>query len=347
MSEYRFHLQKYKTGSKLACPHCKKIRCFVRYVDEEGKITFPSYVGRCDHENSCGYHYTPKDYFHDNPNEKPQDWKDDTHVMYNKVNHSTVGVKKLELILPSLIPNETMAKSLAQYGKNPLYIYLCGVIGTEETQRIFQLYNVGTGRKWGGCTVFWQMDVNGKVRAGKLMGYDRNTGHRIKGPESRVTWAHSEMGITDYHLVQCLFGEHLLPSKPSATVALVESEKTAIIMTHFMPDLLWLATGGKDGCFNEKAVQSLSERKVVLIPDLGAWEKWQKKSRMLESVCKRVVMSDVIEKIATDEQRRSGLDIADFFLMKPTCHEILVDIIRRNPAVQLLVDMLGLVICED
>jgi hypothetical protein len=68
---------------------------------------------------------------------------------------------------------------------------------------------------------------------------------------------------------------------------------------------------------------------------------------MLESVCKRVVMSDVIEKIATDEQRRNGLDIADFFLMKPTCHEILVDIIRRNPAVQLLVDMLDLVICED
>ena len=67
MSEYRFHLQKYKYGSKLSCPNCGKKRCFVKYVDAEGEITFPDNVGKCDHENSCGYHYTPKEYFKDNP----------------------------------------------------------------------------------------------------------------------------------------------------------------------------------------------------------------------------------------------------------------------------------------
>ena len=65
MSDFRFHLQKYKPGSKGTCPNCKKPRCFVRYVDEQGIIEFPNTVGRCDHENSCGYHYTPKDYFHE------------------------------------------------------------------------------------------------------------------------------------------------------------------------------------------------------------------------------------------------------------------------------------------
>lgn len=63
MSEYRFHLQKYKYGSKISCPSCGKPRCFVKYVDAEGEIAFPGNVGKCDHENSCGYHYTPKEYF--------------------------------------------------------------------------------------------------------------------------------------------------------------------------------------------------------------------------------------------------------------------------------------------
>lgn len=83
MSEYRFHLEKYHVGSKLSCPVCKMPRCFVRYVDDEGIVDFPNTVGRCDHENSCGYQYTPKDYFHDNPDQAPKDWKDDFSLIYN------------------------------------------------------------------------------------------------------------------------------------------------------------------------------------------------------------------------------------------------------------------------
>ena len=48
MAEYRFVLQKYKRGNKTTCPNCGKKRCFVRYIDTEGKIHFPDYVGRCD-----------------------------------------------------------------------------------------------------------------------------------------------------------------------------------------------------------------------------------------------------------------------------------------------------------
>ena len=140
-----------------------------------------SYVGRCDHENSCGYHYTPKDYFHDNPDMKPKDWDDDTPI-YNKVG-TTKGKEEPKSIEPSFIPMVFVSKSLSAYKtKNPLYQYLCGVIGEYEVKRIFRLYLVGTGNKWGGCTVFWQIDANGNVRAGKLMGYDSKTGHRIKEP---------------------------------------------------------------------------------------------------------------------------------------------------------------------
>ena len=347
MSDFRFHLQKYKPGNKVSCPNCKKPRCFVRYIDEQGIIEFPNTVGRCDHENSCGYHYTPKDYFHDNPDKAPKDWKENDSHIYNKV-EKTKGIEEPKPIEPSYIPLEVVERSIASYKtKNPLFVYLCGIIGEYETKRIFRQYFVGTANKWGGSTVFWQLDFNGNVRAGKIMGYDRNTGHRIKVPQSQVTWAHSELKLPNFHLVQCLFGEHLLKDRPTATVALVESEKTALIMSHFVPDLVWLATGGMDGCFNEKAMQVLRGRTVALFPDLGGEVKWQKKAQVLKPICKRVVMSDVVEKLANDEHRHQGLDIADFFLMKATSHEILADMILRNPAVQSLVDKLNLEICDE
>ena len=347
MSDYRFHLEKYHTGSKLTCPACKKPRCFVRYVDEQGVIKFPAEVGRCDHENSCDYHYTPKDFFHDNPDMKPKDWDDSIASIYNKVYSPTVGKEKPKPVEPSFIPLEVAQKSIAHYDLNPLYAYLCKVIGKDETNRIFRLYIVGTGRKWGGCTVFWQIDAGGNIHAGKLMGYNRETGHRIKEPICQVTWAHSEMKLQDFHLVQCLFGEHLLPSKPTAAVGIVESEKTALIMSHFIPDMLWLATGSKDGWFNERAMQVLRGRTVVLVPDLGMMEHWQKKAQMLYPICKQVIISDAIEGIATDEQRKAGLDIADFYLMKTSPNEILTDMMRRNPAVGHLVEGLALEVCDE
>lgn len=128
---------------------------------------------------------------------------------------------------------------------------------------------------------------------------------------------------------------------------LVESEKTCLIASHFMPDYLWLATGGKDGCFNEEAIQVLCGRDVILMPDLGATEKWTKKSAILTLICKNVTVSTVLEQMATAEQRKAGLDISDFLLLKPTKQQILQRmIIERNPALQLLIDKLQLELVE-
>ncbi len=54
MNGYRFHLQKYRLGSKTVCPECGRKACFTRYIDEAGEISFPGNVGKCDHINSCG-----------------------------------------------------------------------------------------------------------------------------------------------------------------------------------------------------------------------------------------------------------------------------------------------------
>ena len=69
---------------------------------------------------------------------------------------------------------------------------------------------------------------------------------------------------------QCLFGEHLLSDTSAAMsakpVAIVESEKTALVAALFIPDFVWLATGGMHGCFNSEAMQVLKEREVILFP---------------------------------------------------------------------------------
>ena len=347
MNEYRFHLQKYVAGRtpKQTCPQCGRKRCFVRYVDEEGKIEFPDYVGRCDHENSCGYHYAPKDFFTDNPDTKPNNFDNDS-CRYNETNKSATPIKsKAEPIAPSFIPSDIMQKTLSHYEINPLYRFLCKTIGKGATDRQFERYKVGTSNKWGGASVFWQIDKEGNIRSGKIMGYNPKDGHRIKEPMPQVCWVHSELKLPDFHLKQCLFGEHLLATS-SATVMLVESEKTCMIASHFMPDFLWLATGGKDGCFNEETMQVLHNRDVILMPDLGATEKWTKKSAILTPITKSVTISNVLEKMATDEQRGVGLDISDFLLMQETKQMILQRMIERNPALQLLIDKLQLELVE-
>ena len=115
MSEYRFHLQKYKLGNRYACPQCGRKRCFARYIDEEGQIVFPDNVGRCDHEQSCGYHYSPSDYFKDNPDTNcNDDWRYKT----------PIKECRKEKTLPTFIDSKLVEKTLHGYSVNPLYRYI-------------------------------------------------------------------------------------------------------------------------------------------------------------------------------------------------------------------------------
>lgn len=41
-------------------------KSFVRYIDRESGRYVNEDVGKCDHENSCGYHLRPKDFSNGN-----------------------------------------------------------------------------------------------------------------------------------------------------------------------------------------------------------------------------------------------------------------------------------------
>ena len=341
MEQYRFHLDNRKPRRKLTCPSCGRRRCFTPYVDEYGEYSFPGKVGICDHKNSCGYHYSPGDFFHDHPElSKQQDHERPVRTYRRKI---------VTAPDPDFIDKDIMNKTFHRYCINSLFLFLAYVFGESRAMALCQRYNVGTSKKWGGSAVYWQVDREGNVRSGKIMLYNPVDGHRVKDEQhgARVNWVHSELRLKDFHLQQCLFGEHLLPLHPDRAVMIVESEKSALIASGFMPEYLWLATSGMQGCFNPRALQALKGRDVILFPDLGGYDVWKQKLPLLKPICKSVRISTFLEEHATPEQRAAGLDIADYLLMEPTKHMILHDMCRRYPGLESLRERLQLELTDD
>src|SRR4029079_1865334 len=96
-------------------------------------------------------------------------------------------------------------------------------------------------------TVFWQIDYDHEIRTGKLIAYDSRTGKRIKkylstsnGEKVDALMIHKTIN-KDFSHQLCFFGEHLLSEYPNKPVAIVESEKTAIIASLYMPQFNWIA----------------------------------------------------------------------------------------------------------
>ena len=76
MSEYRYQLERYRGRStRYVCPRCKRKQSFTRYIDTYNNNEYVSdNVGKCNRIDKCGYHYTPKQYFTDNPWKRDSVW---------------------------------------------------------------------------------------------------------------------------------------------------------------------------------------------------------------------------------------------------------------------------------
>ena len=95
-------------------------------------------------------------------------------------------------------------------------------------------------------------------------------------------------------------------------VAIVESEKTAIISSVYLPEFVWLSCGGKDGLKAEKC-KALEGKKVFLFPDLNCYDNWSIKAKELSKII-HVTVSDLLERKATEDEKLLGLDIADYLI---------------------------------
>jgi len=195
---------------------------------------------------------------------------------------------------------------------------------------------VGTSKLWNkaGATLFWLIDVDGRPRDGKIMLYDAETGHRSKEERHHVNWVHSLMKVDKECTRPCFFGEHLirLENNLAKPIAIVESEKTAIIASFYLPQYVWIASGGKDGMFNQANLSIFQGREVVFFPDLGMTDNWRMKAIALQRHGIKASVYDFLEHNASDEDKQAGLDIADFLLQTKPREYLLQSMIERNPA---------------
>jgi hypothetical protein len=314
MSDHRYILEPYKgMKTRHICPSCRRSdKTFTLYIDTETGEHINPRVGRCNREINCNYHYTPRQYFQDNhiSEYKPQ--------MQSCTKPNNVSSIEKQI---SFIPVEVFKKSL-QIDKNVSQVaevnhfvkFLTDLFGDEKAHELLTRYFIGTSKYWNGATVFWQIDISGIVRTGKIMLYNSTTGKRVKEPFNHINWVHTAMKILDFELKQCLFGEHLLQDK-TKPVAIVESEKTAVIASAYLPEFIWLAAGSLTNLNIEKC-NVLKGRMVTLFPDLKCFEKWSLKTKELSTQLGGTILnvSDLLERKANEAEKMRGFDLADYLV---------------------------------
>ncbi|MBP5506080.1 MAG: hypothetical protein J6X89_08295 [Bacteroidales bacterium] len=305
-----YTLQKYQgIASRHTCPSCGQMHKFTLYVDEEGHKLADN-VGRCDRESSCGYHYTPRQYFLDHPEARGgKSWQDELQAEVNR---------RVKAPLCT-IPDDIVRRSVTHSHDSDLITFLRTFLDPVVIEGLVDEYRIGVSRNR--ATIFFQIDKDGRCRTGKIMKYDPETGHRIKDPNTpgRITWVHSLMKTSgqlpdDWQLTQCLFGEHLLKEYPGKPVALVESEKTAVICAGLMPRYLWLATGGKSQINDRLLV--LKGRKTIAYPDIDGYDDWTHKLASYPDL--KIKVSTLLQQEATPEDIAAHIDIADWLIRYKT-----------------------------
>lgn len=285
MKVSKYHLQKYSgTSTRHECPHCHDLHSFSRYVDErENHIA--DHVGRCNHQDGCGYHLPPSEFFRDKG------------VSYTP----TIDVAPKPLPPTDYVPEEMMVRTLRT--DNAFLRWLTRYFSLSDVAQAIERYRIGDAK--GDRVIFWQIDQEDRIRTGKIMMYDEFTGKRVKNVYGSWDWVHCHMG-KQFNFKQCLYGLHLVDgTKP---IAVVESEKSATVGSIYIPEYTWVATGGKQ---NYRLLEALKGYDVTLYPDLRAYDEWQKYAKKYG-----FKVSEMLEQIASEEERGKGLDIADFITKK-------------------------------
>ena len=98
-------------------------------------------------------------------------------------------------------------------------------------------------------------------------------------------------------------------------VSLVESEKTALILSLLCPDKVWLATGGKQN-FKEQMLMPLLGYEVEVYPDADALTDWYARAAEMNRThgTRLHIPTWYYDLMNHDEARRAGLDLADVLL---------------------------------
>lgn len=216
---------------------------------------------------------------------------------------------------PDFIPHKYLKRSLSL--SSNFVRFLSKHFSDLQIAEAANNYLLGATRK--NEVIFWQIDIQGKVRTGKIMQYNPTTGRRIKTGYGGINWVHHKLkksnpSFSDFNLSQCYFGEHLMRLYPDKPIAVVEAEKTAVIASMFYHNYNWLAAGNLNGLNVEKS-RVLRDKTVILYPDAGCYKHWLKKAEQInQELSLHLILSDLLENFATPQQIHNGYDLADYVI---------------------------------
>lgn len=215
------------------------------------------------------------------------------------------------------LPMKRVEASARIAEQSNLFKYLVGRYPSrrEDIIRVFWEYRVGCskGKVLNGCdacSTFPLLDIDGNCRRIKVIPYPIDSHHRIKS-ESRKgdVWQ-----LSGKNVKHTFFGSHLLRQYPDKPLAIVESEKTAIVGQIFFPQFLWLATGGKSNLMVQYA-RHIKGRVLNLFPDVDGLvddekgESWIKRFEQLKAAGHNVLMADTLMRQCNENSREDVCDI--------------------------------------
>lgn len=272
-----YHLK----GGKHTCPSCGK-HTLQLYVGRDSGEPINDQVGKCDRLYSCAYHYPPKAYYQDHPEELPPAKDGRRYARRDQEPQKP----------PVIIPKDYLVKSLIPKAENGLCAFtdiLLQMFAPSDVKRVIETYYLGHTKQ--GAVIFWQIDTKGLIREGKVMQYNTHTGGREKASwaTGESYWIFSTLQArkvlpTPASSTKCIFGEHLLRDADSSTnVMIVESEKNAIFGALAFPDYKWLAVGSSQDIGKVwKIKDTLAKcRSVIVIPDADALQDWREQVKRL------------------------------------------------------------------
>ena len=211
--------------------------------------------------------------------------------------------------------------------KSSFFEYLCGFIWFDQDRLEILMKRYPIGATEQGEPIFWHINSENKITNGHIITMDSDTGK-----------IYDESWYNQDERPICLFGEHLLTTFPSQTVALVKDEMTAAIMSTFSTLYLWLAIGKEQATPTD--LLPLEGKSVVVFPDRGEYSKWQETLQAFPNLHYHI--SDVLEKAQGECHTIAQMVLSQQPLRPTEAEAALMRMEQANPNIALLVKALDL-----
>ena len=345
---YRYRLATYRECKahrewNTTCPACGRKGKFVPYIDTATmRPVDDRQCGRCNRESNCGYHLPPREMPSPNPLPKRElagiaepspslrerAGGEDAHYekMRRACEQSQPWGSHLVTWLRTRFSREAVADAIKRYrvGGTPDGATLWWQIdsqGRVRTGKAMQ-YNPLTGHrvKESGGAVNWAHRMRRYGEPTELVVEQCLFGEHLASPRDGARLGTANLQVAgpkgkSKHPAAAPAEESFVAlgmAHPAPSLALVESEKTALIMSLVCPDKAWLATGGKQN-LKQQMLWPLLGHEVAVYPDADALADWQQRILRLNRELGHRLYIPVWYYNLMDHEvpRREGWDLAD------------------------------------